>query len=142
MPSDLTVTVLSKIVNSAAEKAARDTLTAGTFPVDFTASVKGSVVVRADTEKVPTVSIPVKEVLALFIQRSGALRDQNISLMASCISDALNAKGGKGGATGSLVGEFDAVFGDTVAAFLSTLPKTRVKGAVETKGLVINITEG
>jgi len=141
MASDLTTTVLSKIIPAAAEKAAREGLTAGTFPVDFTVTVKGEVSVRPDTEKVPTVSIPIKEVLGLFIQRSGALREANISLLSSCISDALAAKGGDGGAKGALAGEFDAAFGDTVAAFLATLPKTKVKGAVDMKAVMVTITE-
>ena len=141
MASDLSVTVLSKVIPAAAEKAAREGLTAGTFDVDFTVHVKGPVTIRPDTDKTPTVSIPLKEVLALFIARSGALRDANIAILSECITEALAAKGGDGGAKGALVGEFDAVFGQVVTDFLSTLPKTKVKGAVEMKGLAVNITE-
>ena len=141
MASDLSVTVLSKIVPAAAEKAARDALTPGKFDVDFTVHVKGPVVIRQDTEKTPTVSIPLKEVLGLFIQRSGALRDANIALLRDCISDALAAKGGDGGAKGALIGEFDEAFGKVVADFLSTLPKTPVKGAVDVKNISVTITE-
>jgi hypothetical protein len=139
MASDLSVTVLSKVIPAAAEKAAREGLTAGTFDVDFTVHVKGPVTIRPDTDKTPTVSIPLKEVLALFIQRSGALRDANIALLSECIGDALAAKGGK--ATGALSGEFDAHFGKVVTAFLSTLPRTPVKGAVDCKALEVTITE-
>jgi hypothetical protein len=141
MASDLSVLVLSKVVNSAAEKAAREGLSAGVYPVDFTVTVKGEVSVRPDTEKVPTVSIPIKETLALFIARSGALRDANIALLSECIADALAAKGGEGGAKGALTGEFDAAFGEVVSNFLATLPKTKVKGAVDCKALAVTITE-
>jgi len=141
MANDLTMTVLSKLVNARAATEARDGVTAGEFPVDFTVTVKGIVAVKEDTVKVPTVSIPIKEVLALFVARSGAMRASNIRLLAECISDALAAKGGKGGATGSLAGEFDAHFGETVQAFLAGLPKTAVKGVVDVKGVTVKVTE-
>ena len=141
MANDLTMTVLSKLVNARAATEARDGVTAGEFPVDFTVTVKGIVAVKEDTVKVPTVSIPIKETIGLFIARSGAMREANIRLLAECIGDALAAKGGKGGATGSLAGEFDAAFGDVVASFLAGLPKTRVKGIVDVKGVTFTVTE-
>jgi hypothetical protein len=142
MANDLTMTVLSKVVPARKASVHRDGVTAGSFPVDFTVHVSGMVNVKEDTEKVPTVSIPVKEVLGLFISRSGALRDANIALMKECISDALAAKGGKGGAKGSLEAEFDAAFGQVVAGFLSTLPKTKVRGEVDMDGVTVTVTEG
>ena len=142
MANDLTLTVLSKVIPSRKASAARDGVAAGEFPVDFTVSVKGIVTVEEDGEKKPTVSIPVKEVLALFIARSGATRDANIALLTSCISDALAAKGGKGGAKGALEAEFDATFGKVVEQFLSTLPKTRVRGDVVMDGVTVTVTEG
>ena len=139
--NDLTTTVISKLVNARAASEAREGVSAGEFPVDFTVKVTGMVTVKEDTEKVPTVSLPIKEVLALFIARSGAMRAANIRLLTECISDALAAKGGKGGATGSLVGEFDAAFGETVTTFLAGLPKTAVKGIVDVKGVTFTVTE-
>jgi hypothetical protein len=141
MANDLTMTVLSKVIPSRKASAHRDGVTAGEYPVDFTVRVSGLVNVKEDTEKVPTVSIPVKEVLGLFISRSGALRDANIALMKECITDALNNKGTKG-AQGALTAEFDAAFGQVVAGFLSTLPKTKVRGEVEMDGLTVTVTEG
>lgn len=141
MANDLTMTVLSKVIPSRKASEFRDGVTAGSFPVDFTVSVKGTVVVEEDSEKVSTVSIPVKEVLALFIARSGALRDSNIAILRDCITDALNNKGSKG-AKGALVKEFDAAFGEVVTDFLATLPKTRVRGDVVMDGVTVTVTEG
>ena len=141
MSNDLTTTVLSKLVAARSASEARDGLAAGEYPVDFTVSVSGMVTVKEDTMKVPTVSIPIKETIGLFIARSGAMREANIRLLAECIGDALAAKGGKGGATGSLAGEFDAAFGEVVTAFLAGLPKTTVKGVVDIKGLTVKVTE-
>jgi len=141
MANDMTMTVLSKLVAARAASEARDGVSAGEYPVDFTVTVKGTVTIKEDTEKVSTVSIPTKEVLALFVARSGAMRAANIRLLTECIGDALAAKGGKGGATGALAGEFDAHFGHVVTAFLADLPKTRVKGIVDIKGLTVKVTE-
>jgi len=141
MANDLTTTVLSKLIPARAASEARDCVAPGEYPVDFTVTVKGVVTVKEDTVKVPTVSIPIKEVLALFVARSGAMRAANIRLLAECIGDALSAKGGKGGATGSLSSEFDAHFGEVVASFLAGLPKTNVKGIVDVKGVAFTVTE-
>lgn len=142
MANDLTMTVLSKVVPARKASEHRDGVTTGEYPVDFTVSVKGIVNVKEDTEKVPTVSIPIKETIALFLARSGALRESNIALLRECITDALAAKGGKGGAKGALTAEFDAAFGEVVTAFLSTLPKTKVRGEVEMDGVTVTVTEG
>jgi len=138
---DLTTTVLSKLVAARAASEARDGVSAGEYPVDFSITVTGVVTVKEDTVKVSTVSIPIKETLALFIARSGAMREGNIRLLAECIGDALAAKGGKGGATGALAGEFDSHFGEVVTAFLAGLPKTAVKGVVDMKGVTVKVTE-
>jgi len=139
---NLVTTVITKIIKGSAAEAARDALSAGTFPVDFVLKVTGEVTIRPDTVKVPTVSIPLKEVIALFLARSGALRENNIALLSECIGDALRAKaGGEGGATGALTSEFDETFGEVVNNFLATLPKTKVRGVVDVKGLSVEVTD-
>ena len=143
MPTDLTMTVLSKIVPVRAASDFREGCTVGEFPVDFTVKVKGVVNIKEDAKpKTPTTSIPVKEVLGMFIARSGALREKNIEILTECLTEILTAKGGKGGAKGSISPEFDKVWADTVEAFLATLPKTRVRGEVEMDGVTVEITEG
>ncbi len=140
MANDLTLTVLSKVIPARAASEYRDGVTSGEYPVDFTVTVKGTVKVEEDGDKVSTCSIPVKEVLALFVARSGALRDSNIEILKTCITDALNAKGGK--AQGALKKEFDANFGEVVENFLSTLPRTKVRGDVVMDGVTVTVTEG
>lgn len=143
MASDLTLTVLSKVVPSRKASEYRDGVSAGEYPVDFTVKVRGTVNVKEDaTPKTPTASIPVKEVLGMFIARSGAHRDANIKILRECLTEMLNSnKDKKGGAKGSISPEFDSVWADTVEAFLSTLPKTRVRGEVEMDGVTVEITE-
>ena len=141
MASDLVTTVISKLVSAKEASAARDGVGAGTFPVSFTLTVEGTVTVRKDTEKIPTVSVPLKEVIALFLARSGATREAAIALLRECITDVLASKGGKGGAKGALEAEYDAAFGDLAEALLATLPKTRVRGAVDLDDVIVTVTE-
>jgi hypothetical protein len=140
MASDLSLTVLSKVIPARVASEHRDGVSAGEYPVDFTVTVKGTVKVEEDGDKTSTCSIPVKEVLALFIARSGALKNSNIEILKTCITDALNAKGGR--AQGALKKEFDAAFGEVVEDFLSTLPRTKVRGDVVMDGVTVTVTEG
>ena len=143
MASDLTLTVLSKLVPARKASDYRDGVDVGAYPVDFTVKVRGTVNVKDDaTPKVPTTSIPVKEVLGMFIARSGAHREANIKIMRECLTEMLTSKGGKGGAKGSISPEFDSVWSDTVGAFLETLPKTRVRGEVEMDNVTVEVVEG
>jgi len=142
MASDLTLTVLSKVIPARAASEHRDGVSPGAYPVDFTVRVSGTVNVKDDaTPKTPTTSIPVKEVLGMFIARSGAHREANIKVLRECLTEMLTSKGGKGGAKGSISPEFDAAWSDTVGAFLETLPKTRVRGEVEMDNVTVEIIE-
>lgn len=51
--------------------------------------------VGEDYTRTPTVGVPVKEVLTLFLARSGALRDDNIKLLQACFTDAMADGEGK-----------------------------------------------
>ena len=95
---------LNNLVATAAAKAAREALEVGTHQVDITVRVTGSLNVAKDTEKTPTVSIPVKEVLALFVARSGCTREASLKLLRECLTDAL-AEGTKG--EGAIAGAVD-----------------------------------
>jgi hypothetical protein len=123
---------LNNALATAEVKAAREAVGPGTYPVEFTVTVKGTVTVGTDTEKTPTASIPVTEVLALFIARSGATRDANIALLKECLADALT-KGTKGAGAVEEAALVDQVFKDKVKEITSSLPKTPVKGAVKVK---------
>ena len=128
---------LNSLIETKVAKAAREGLEVGTHQVDVTVRVTGSLTVAEDTEKTPTVSIPVKEVLALFVARSGCTREASLKLLRECLTDAL-AEGTKGeGAIDGAV-DIDAEFKAMVSTLTASLPKTPVKGAVKAK---LTVTE-
>jgi len=137
--TNIEVTALNNLVAAKAAKAARDEVNPGEHAVDFTVRVTGTVKVLADTEKTPTVSIPVKEVLALFVQRSGCTREHSLALLRECLTDALSASTeGKGAIEGAI--DLDAEFKAAVADLTASLPKTPVKGAVKAS-LAVEVVE-
>jgi hypothetical protein len=128
---------LNNAIETKVAKAARDAVEVGKHQVDFLVRVTGTLNVAEDTEKVPTVSIPVKEVLALFIARSGCTREASIALLRECMTDALK-DGTKGVGAVEAAADIDEVFKAEVAALTASLPKTPVKGKVTTK---LTVTE-
>jgi len=128
-----TLTALSKTFADAA-KDARDNLAVGKVAVNATVTiaVSGEVVVGADTEKTPTASIPVKEVLALFIARSGCTREAGIRLLRECLTDALT-HGVEGAGVINAAADIDAEFKAEVSRLTASLPKTPVRGSVKVK---------
>jgi hypothetical protein len=128
--NDLTTLALSRAVSTKEDKAARDGVTAGTYEVDVTVRVRGTIEVLDDTEKTPTVSLPMKEVLALFIARSGCTREASIALLRECMTDALR-EGVKGEGAVAAAADIDAQYKAAVKDMLATLPKTPVRGAVK-----------
>ena len=129
--TNIEVTALNNLVAAKVAKTARDEVNPGEHTVDFTVRVTGTVKVLADTEKTSTVSIPVKEVLALFVQRSGCTREASLALLRECLTDALNnSTKGEGAIEGGV--DLDAEFKAAVADLTASLPKTPVKGAVKT----------
>lgn len=129
--NNIEVTALNNLVAAKVAKTARDEVNPGEHTVDFTVRVTGTVKVLADTEKTSTVSIPVKEVLALFVARSGCTREASLKLLRECLTDALSASTeGKGAIDGAI--DLDAEFKAAVSDLTASLPKTPVKGAVKT----------
>ncbi len=104
----------------------------GLHHIDTTVRITGTINIAEDTEKVPTVSIPVKEVLALFIARAGITREASVTLLRSALTDALLA-GSKGQGAIAGVTEIDQIFKDIVSDVTKSLPKTPVAGRVDTK---------
>lgn len=120
------------------EKLARSGVVAGTYNVDVTVRVHGTVKVGEDTEKTPTASIPVKEVLALFIARSGCTREASIALLRDCLTDALS-QGVTGAGAIEAVADIDNVFKAAANELVASLPKTPVKGSVKASLVVEEI---
>jgi hypothetical protein len=86
--------------------------------------------VLEDTDKTPTVSIPMKEVLALFIARSGCTREHSLALLRECMTDALR-DGVKGAGAVAAAADIAAEHKKAVAEMLRDLPRTFVAGAVK-----------
>jgi len=129
----VTLLALSKTFADMA-KDARDGVEAGKYTVDesVTLTLAGTVAVSEDTEKTPTCSIPVKEVLALFIARAGFTRDHSIALLKECLGAALS-KGVEGVGAVEAAADIDAEFKAAVSDLTASLPKTPVKGKVVVK---------
>jgi len=128
--NDLTTLALSRAVNAKADKTAREGVVAGTYHIDVTVRVRGTLAVAEDTDKTPTVSIPMKEVLALFVARSGCTREASVKLLRECMTEALlhGVKGeGAVEAAADIAKEHKAV----VNEMLESLPRTFVAGAVK-----------
>ena len=128
--NDLTTLALSRAVSAKADKLAREGVAPGHYDLDLTVRVTGTLEVLEDTEKTPTVSIPMKEVLALFVARSGCTREHSLNLLRECMADALR-DGVKGEGAVAAAADIDAQYKASVAEMLATLPKTPVKGAVK-----------
>lgn len=131
------LTAIAKKLSDTA-KDGRDDLAPGEYAIDSTVTlhVKGTVTVGTDTEKTPTSSIPVKEVLALFIARAGFTREHSVELLRSCLTDALS-KGVEGQGAIEAAADIDSEFKRTVSELTASLPKTPVKGAVKVKCAVV-----
>jgi hypothetical protein len=134
-------TALNNAIETKVAKAAREAVEAGSFSVDFTVRVTGSVNVAKDTEKTPTVSIPVKEVLALFVARSGCTREASLALLKECLTEALT-KGVEGQGAIEAAADIDEAFKAQVNALTAGLPKSPVKGKVTAKLTVTEIPTG
>lgn len=128
--SDLTTLAISRAVNAKADKTARDGVLAGTYHIDVTVRVRGTLAVAEDTDKTPTVSIPMKEVLALFIARSGCTREHSLNLLRECMTEVLQ-HGATGQGAVAAAADIAAEHKRAVAEMLESLPRTFVAGAVK-----------
>ena len=112
----------------------------GMYEVDFEVAVKGSVSVGDDTTKKPTVSIPMKEVLALFIQRSGVTREASVKLLREAMIEALK-QDTKGTGAIAAATDIEQVSKDIVSEVVASLPRTPVLGRVTTNLEVEKISD-
>ena len=129
---------LSKIQ---AEAGARNNLLPGTYDIDTTVHVTGQIKVGADYTTAPTVSIPLKETLALFIAYCGVTREYAIAALRNAMVHAISEDGqGKG--------ELDAtmpIVAETMARveqdIIAQLPRQNRKGVVTTRLTVEQLAE-
>lgn len=86
---------ISKVITAAAVKAARERLAVGVHDVDITVRVKGSLDIRPDEQFIPTVEIPLLATMALFVRKSGIMREHVLELLKESMTEALE-RGEKG----------------------------------------------
>lgn len=123
---------LSKAVDEKVAKAARASVVAGAFEVDFTVRVVGTVRVGEDTTVAATTSIPWSKVAALLLQRAGCTRDGSVALLRSVLTEAL---AGEDDLDKALTEEAKAMVADLVG----DLPRQARKGAVTMKVAVLPV---
>ena len=128
--NDLTTLALARAVSNKADAAAREGVGPGTYDIDITVRVRGTLAVAEDTDKTPTVSIPMKEVLALFIARSGCTREHSLNLLRECMTEVLH-HGATGQGAVAAAADIAAEHQRAVSEMLKTLPRTFVAGAVK-----------
>lgn len=130
---------LNHAINAAAAKAARAEVGPGTYDIDVLVHVTGTVKVGQDTDRTPTVSIPLLSTLALVLHRSGFQRAAAIEIIRSAVTDALLL--GKDATEEILkvsgVNEaLDLISNDLIPS----LPRSHVKGRVTTQLVVEQVT--
>jgi len=73
-----------------ADKDAREHVGIGIHNLDMVLHITGSMSVNPDEEYTPTVSIPIKKALALFIKYCGITREAAIQVLGKAMTDALS----------------------------------------------------
>lgn len=122
------------------DASAREALAPGKYPVDATVRVVGSLSVGVDYDTVPTVSLPVKEILALFVAHAGITREATMSLLRRCVEQAIADEGKSAGEIAERVAAVDAYLEVIKKEILEQLPRVPRKGAVKAK-LEVEILE-
>ncbi len=125
----LDTVTLAKAVSAKALKAARPSLDVGDYNVDMIVRVAGTIRVEADTDRAPTASIPVLEVLKLFVAYSGVTGQHALDVLERALTDAL-AKSPRGEGAIAAAKMIDAAFARRVDAMIAKLPRTFVHGDV------------
>jgi hypothetical protein len=117
-----------------ASPTARQQVAEGEHEVDALVRVKGTVKVAKDYTTVPTVSIPLKETLALFIHYCGCTREAALDALHRAASEAIDATGkGKGSLEAAIPVVEEGL--KRVMDELDELPRQPRKGAVSIKGI-------
>lgn len=121
---------LNSLKSSESDRAA---VAAGKYDVDAVVRLTGTLSVGNDYDTVPTVSLPIKEVLALFVARAGFTRERSMQLLVECVHDAIAEDGHGAGEVAARVAEVDEYLADIKAEVLAKLPRQPRKGAVKAK---------
>jgi len=120
---------LIKVPKTEAENA-RCAVKPGVYQVDFTIRVHGNIEVANDTSKKPTVSIPLKAVVGLLLQRAGATRESSRQLLVEVMQQALKEGKKAEDVFSKEVAVVDEAIKELTEGVIDKLPKTPVKGEV------------
>lgn len=128
--------LLATALQDAAKKLvkANGKVKAGVHRVDATVLVRltGTVTKLEDTEKTPTVSIPLKATLALALQKAGIQRENIAAILVEAMTEALEmGEQGEARIADQLNDVEEAM--QRVTAITRDLPKTPVSGATTCK---------
>lgn len=122
----------------AAEVGARDLLAPGVYPIDTMVHVKGEISVGEDYDVAPTVSIPLKETLALFIAYSGVTRDAAIAALRRAMQQSIAVDGKGKGALESTMPIVAQTMATVQQEIIDQLPRQDRKGPVKARLTVVN----
>jgi hypothetical protein len=71
---------------------ARDIVKPGTYDIDTTVNIKGTITVGEDYETTPTANIPILPVMALLVQRMGFQREKAMKIIVDAINESIADK--------------------------------------------------
>lgn len=141
MLNPLEMIVLTKAIEEREAKAARsELLEETTYPVDLTVRIMGLLKVGKDYTTKPTVSVPLKSALALFIRYSGITRDAAKAVLTRAMTEALNESLSTSETVADAVNDDIAIVDDCleqVAEMMGQLPRQPRKGVITTELEVI-----
>lgn len=112
---------------------AKSALSAGKYTVDLTVRLQGELSVGKPGLKKSTVSIPVKGVIGLLLQRAGCTREASVKLIREAVTLTMNkSDDGTEGATAfdEYVSE---LFEEATDSICESLPKTPTSGRTSAK---------
>lgn len=95
------VVVVGDAIQDAAERLAmskisagdaRDIVKPGTYNIDTTVNIKGTITVGEDYMTTPTANIPILPVMALLVQRMGFQREKAMKIIVDAINESIADK--------------------------------------------------
>jgi hypothetical protein len=105
----------------------------GTYLIDEMVRVSGTMTVGTDYDTAPTVSLPLKEILALFVARAGCTREASIALLLSCVRDAIAEDGRAAGEIAERSSQVEEALETVKREVIDKLPRQPRRGAVKAK---------
>lgn len=122
----------------AAPSKARSNLLPGTYNVDSIVRVSGTLRVGENYERAPTVSVPLKETLALFIAYSGITATHATTALTRALGEAIAKTGTGQGSLAETMPIVEQTMNRVQSEVIDNLPRVNVSGRVDAS---LNIEE-